>query len=187
MDWAAIRAAIRTAVVSATGLAASRVYWGDTKEEAAMRLSPSIKLKLRSPQDVGWDETRYEFDEEEDKLVPVRCGQRRFVVTISVEAQDQTDGRESVGALSSTLRTRLQRASVRAALRTSGVALSDVLTTQEHDYSAEDRRISVGITDVVFLAAENDVDTSDPGDYIATVEATTAYTGQTPQVLEIGE
>lgn len=170
-----MRSAIRAAVVSATGLAASRVYWGDTKEECAMRLSPSVKLKLRSPQDVGWDEVRYEFDEEEDKLVPMQCGQRRFVVTVSVEAQDQTDGREAVGALSSTLRTRLQRPSVREALRTSGIALSDVLTTQEHDYSAEDRRVSVGVTDVVFLAAENDVDTSDPGDYISNAELTSSF------------
>lgn len=169
MNWSTIREAIRQAVISSTGV--TDTQWMNSSDAGQWRATPHIDLVLRSPQAVGMDETRYTFDVANDVLVPSRCGTRRFTVTVRIEAESQYGAEEAIGSLANLLRTRLFRPSILDTLRsTANTTLSSMLQTTDADFIADGRYISLSLTDIVFLAAENDTDTTDAGDYIKTVQ-----------------
>lgn len=168
MNWTTIRSAIRSAVISASGL--TDVEWRNTGASSGMRLDPHVDLVLRSPVGIGIDEPRYTYDEDTDQLIPALSGQRSFAVSVRIVSQDQGDGAESVGARSSSLRTRLRRESVAAALYAAGISLASIRETIEQDFESDDRMFSLGITDIIFLAAENDVDDVAAGDWIKSTQ-----------------
>lgn len=194
MNWITIQEAIRVAVRDACGLsdtnasgrASCAVVWAKSKEAGGHRPSPHVDLLLRNPVGVGRDETRTEYDEDTDSITETQCGNRYFTVSIRIETDDQRPGSESVADRAGKLRTRLFRQSILAALREATVAISEILPTQDFDYQEDDREVSVSITDVVFSAAENDVDTTSDGAYIKTVTITSKGTGDEPDLL-IGE
>lgn len=166
MDWSAIKGAIVQAVKDATGL--TDVIWQG--EPAGWRAATHIDLVLRSPVAIGIDEYVHEFDGV--GLEFTAAGQRRFTVSVRIESDSQTPGEESPGHYSSRLRTRLRRPAILADLREEDVALSRIESTQEVEYtSPDDRQVSLAQTDLILLAAENDIDSSASTDeWIETVE-----------------
>ena len=181
MNWAAIQAAIKVAVVSALGVEERLVQWTNTAGAAQWRQPVRVDLTLRAPRAIGVDEARREYDAGSDSLQWEQTGPRVFTVQVKLEAETQSPGSETVGAMASTFRTRLQRKSILAALRTAGVALSSIGVTTDADYKADGRMVSASITDVVWLAAESDQDPTASGDYIGKVTGTGTY-GPPPNI-----
>lgn len=187
MNWGTIKEAIRQAVISATELEDGRVQWVNNPSAGTWRNSPLVDLVLGVPQAVGVDEIRSVYDEEADKLVRTVEGPRQFMVSVRIEAESQLDTEESVGQLASDLRTRMRRPSLLAALRLAGVSLARMEPTIGQDFLADDRMVSLSITDMLFLSAETDTDTTDPGDYIQTAEVSSESLGVPPFQVTISE
>lgn len=180
MQWANLQEAVRLAVATATGLVDAeinvgypirKVEWTNRSSAAKFLSGPCVFLHLRSPRGVGVDETRREYDADTDANVVTQCGVRVFTVSVRIENDSQTPGEESVGALASLLRTRLRRGAVLGALQTAGIALMTIERTVDADYREPTGRwVSASVTDLQLSAAENDLDTTDAGDFIESVE-----------------
>lgn len=186
MNWGTIKEAIRQAVVSATGIPEQRVQWVNNPAAGTWRDSPLVDLVLREPRSIGVDQTKYVFNEADDKQELTQEGAREFIVSVRIEAESQLDTEESVGQLASNFRTRIRRKSILDVLRLANVALNRIEATANADFEADDRAVSLSITDVVFSSAETDTDSTAAGDYIATVEASSESLGRdlTVTILE---
>lgn len=183
MNWVSLQEAIRLAVANATGLTdvevnpghpVRKVEWTNRSSAGKYLSGPAVFLQLRSPRGVGVDETRREYDVGTDANVVTQCGIRVFTVSVRIENDSQTPGEETVGALAGVLRTRLRRGSIRDALHTAGIALLSIERTVDADYRTpgEGRWCSASVTDLQLSAAENDLDTTDSGDFIESVQGT---------------
>lgn len=184
----AIRVAVRDSLgfsdTNTSGRAANRVVWARSKEAGGARSTPRVDLLLKSNAIIGLDETRHEFDSDADELTPSLCGVRALRVEVRIESDNQRPGEEeSVGGLAARMRTRLYQRGILSALSLSGVALNDVGRTEEREFKREARSVSVSVTEVLFSAAENDIDTSaGSGDYIARTTVR-SYSGADPTLL----
>lgn len=166
MDWATTQEAIRQAVITATGIPDADVVWYGTSE--GWRSFPRVDLITRIPEGVGVDEDR--MDSEGEHTI---CGTRRFTLSVRIEADTGAPGAESVAHLAGRLRTRLRRAAVLALLQAAGVATERVDRTQEFEReTAEGRRVSLSVTDVLLSVAENDTDDSNTDEWIESVDLT---------------
>lgn len=175
MDWPTLREAIRDAVVAATGLPDTDVFWQGSREATGWHSYPSAdgrppataELSLRQLGGFGgWDEVRktYSATPTPNRTVAL-VGNRKLQLGVRIESQRQDDGQDAVGALSGLLRTRILRPSILDALRAAGLAVSTVRDTIERDFEdLHDRVISVGITEIVIFAAENDADAPEQGE-----------------------
>ena len=174
MNWQTLREAIRDAVVAATGLPDTDVVWQGTREATgwhswpnATGLPPAIaELSLRQLGAMGWDEVRKTYsDSPSPNRTVALVGNRRLQLAVRIESQRQDDGQDAVGALSGLLRTRVYRPSILAALHAAGLAVATVRDTIERDFvDDQDRTISVGITEILIFAAENDSDAPETGE-----------------------
>lgn len=185
MNLAQIKEAIRVAVRDALGFSDTQedgrpslaIVWRDTHEAGAYRPDVRADLSTRSIAALGSDEERYEFDEDEDTNTPTLCGNRMIPVQLRIESPYQTPGTTlGAEALGARFLVRIGRQSILAALRVAGVALNSIGLVVNTDYTRDGRRLAVYICEVLFSAAENDLDTTpEAGDYVArvTVEADT--------------
>lgn len=183
--WAVKKEAIRLAVATALGVPDrlgadalttikdvtwinqpdANARWGDYDK-------PTVDLRLGRIRNHGNDERRDVYDELNDRIRTYYCGQRHFTVTVTVKIPNQSPTKESVGELSSKLRTRLRSDRLHAIYSAADCALMHVLETQEADeLEINGRMMSVGVTDLRMATTEEweDNDTED-GDYIARVE-----------------
>lgn len=171
MNWAAIKEAVRQAVISASGI--TDVQWQNNQLAGTWRQDPHVDLILRSVVSIGVDATEYEYNDTTDSLEETITGQRTFVVSVRIESESQEDDEESVGTLASTFRTRLRRTAILSALADADVALIGFESTINTDFQADDRMVSLAIVDVNFASVENDADeTAVAGDYIEAVHLT---------------
>jgi hypothetical protein len=178
VNWIALQEAVRLAVANATGLTDTevnagfpikRVEWANHATAGAFKSGPLAFLTLKSVRGQGVDEVRQEYDSDTDQNVTTQSGIRLFTVSVSIQNDSQRPGEETVGALAGVLRTRLRRASVMRVLQNAGIATLQILPTVNADYRDSDGRwSSSSVTDLALSAAENDLDTTDAGDYVAT-------------------
>lgn len=144
----------------------------------------TVSLRLGAVVARGDDETRYEYDPDTDRNVPIYSGYRLFTVRVTVKALTQVD--EAVGELSSRLRTRLRSDRALRLLEAANVSFVGVERTMNMDeLEINGRAMSVAATDVKFGTTESWADT-DPsvGDYIATVEDLKGYVKSDPADVE---
>ena len=164
MIFAAIREALRLAVVSALDVPDTDVYWKGTNaanswhswDPAAGRPPVRVELRLQLVQASGIDEVRQHYDSGSGMRTEELCGNRELTVSVRIESESQADGEDAVGQLASYLRTRLRRPTILAALQAAGLGLADILPTVTADYVDQDRDLSVSVTDLLVLAAESD-------------------------------
>ncbi len=173
MNLATIKEAIRVQVAAASELDQTRVRWVNTAEAGQWRAWPSIDLVFRRPQAIGQDEDRRVFlpadppvpgDPDAGFLSRTLCGPRTFRVEIRVETDNQDGGTESMSIILRIL-VRIGRPSIAAALSAVGVNVATIAEGIDADFVADDRMVSLSTMDVVFNAVENDVDTTEPGDF----------------------
>ena len=170
MNWAGLQTALAAQVLAIAG--GAPVYWEPLQSN--WQAWPRVLLSVLSgPRKVGKDETRYRYDEAADALLPRQYGPRALTVQIKVESRDQTLT-ASARAIAETIRTRLGRQEVLAALREVDLAVSsttDVVTIDRLEVGGG-RLMSVAVLELVLLTHVSDEQTADDvaGDYIATVE-----------------
>lgn len=171
MDLATIKEAIRTAVANATGLDIVRVQWVGTPESGQWRPWPCVDLVFRRPVKLGWDNhirtfvpTDPEDPEGAGVLTRTIAGPRTFTVEIRVETDNQDGGAEAMTYVTR-LQTRLQRPAIGGSLSAAGVNVATIADGVDADITVDDRVVSLSVLDVVFNAVENDVDTTEVGDY----------------------
>jgi hypothetical protein len=177
VNWIALQEAVRQSVANAMGLPdveinpgfpVRRVQWANQNTASTFLSGPLAFLTLKSVRGQGVDEARQEYDSGTDQNVTTQSGIRLFTVSVSIQNDSQRPGEETVGALASLLRTRLRRASVLGGLQAAGIATIQILPTVNADYRDSDGRwSSSSVTDLSLSAAENDLDTTDAGDYAA--------------------
>lgn len=194
MDWAALQAAITTAVAASTGV--SSVKWEGEANSRRWGKTPTIDLTgPKSLRNIGQDGARSEFVVDAEApgggtLQTGQAGNRIFTVTVRVEVPDQRPG-YNASVYSSRLRTRLKRKEMIRQLSAAGLAVVSIEPTLGADYSMDGGRISATVTDVILSACEWELDDTAPTDeWIETVQVhsdkLTADGSDTPQIdLEI--
>lgn len=150
-----------------------------TNTQSGLTGKAMLSIRVLSGLELGYDETRREFDSGSDKLVATQSGVRTYMV--SMAARSFGDGPVPTDILE-LLRTRLMRKSVLAQLRALNLSLvhcHPVIELLEPNTQIAGRPIAgvVAVMDVKFGYAINDVDTLDPGDYINTVDTTGQISG----------
>lgn len=171
MNLAAIKAALRTAVSNATEIPVERVQWVAVPESGIWREWPLVDLVFRRPVKVGTDSNRREYDQNADKLTRTLSGPRTFRVEIRVETGSQDGGEEAMSFITR-LQTRLGlpgRPAITGALALVGVNVATMAEGIDADLTVDDRTISLSTLEVVFNTVENDVDTTELGDYATRV------------------
>lgn len=171
MNLATIRAALKVAVVAASGLSSTgAVEWKGTAAVSSFRDFPRCDMSMRSFRGVGNDEVRREYDADEDALVLTVCGNRTAILTLRFETQDGSDsGHANVYALQAM--ARLQRPSTLATLRTAGVALAGFEALQTFDnVKLQDRVVSIAVLEANLNLAENDTDDASDSDFIESAQ-----------------
>ncbi len=182
MNWQAIQNYVRQAVSAALNCPLNNVWWEGEPEAGAylpvLNLpifgNPeheefAVHLKLLSVDALGIDFLEPGIAETAEPN-DVLYGNRTFRVQVKIICDNQRPGKESVGSLSARLRSRLRFATARDLLRDGQLAISDILPTFNADVWADDRQSSVGITEILMLAAEADTDTMSDGGYFDHVE-----------------
>lgn len=164
MDLAAIKDAIRTAVANATEIPLANIQWVATAESGIWRAWPCVDLVFRAPTKLGWDNHLRAYDEATDKLTRTIAGPRTFRVEVRVETDRQDGGYEAMTYIMR-LQTRLQRPAIRGSLADVGVNVATLGPGVDADITVDDRVVSLSVLDVVFNTVENDVDTTEVGDY----------------------
>lgn len=167
LDWNAIRATLKAQVVVATGIPAIQIAYKNEAKAGTWLPYPQVELRLGGAKSVGHDSIDRKLVADAIEVTVHGPREARFQVRIISDNQNTA---ESVGDLSEYVRTRFNRESVQEALTVAGLGLNQIGETVEADVQRDDGRwLSVGITDIVFNLYQNDVDTTDSGDYIETV------------------
>lgn len=177
MDWSTIQAAIKSAVATALDLPDVGTYqpivWEDTSASSAWHAPAQarVRLKLHEPDEIGTDGLYWEYDADEDKLLPVVAGPRTFFVSVKIRAHTQAPGSasEPVGVVAGKLRSRLKWPRVQAILDAAGLGLQIIRPTINASEPQDGRQVAMAIVDVVFNAVENDTDTAAEGGYFQKV------------------
>jgi hypothetical protein len=172
VNLATIRAAIKTAVVAASGLSDSgAVEWKGAKESAYGRPLIRCDMSLRSIRGVGGDELRREYNEDDDVQDVTICGQRQGTLTLRFETQDGSDSGIALGYATRAM-ARLMRPSNLETLRAAKVSIAGFESIQTFDnVKAQDRFLSVAVLDVQLNMAEVDTDdTEGVGEFIESVQ-----------------
>lgn len=166
MDYEAIRAALKVAAVSASGLSADgAVEWKGAAPAGVWRPELRCDMSIRSVSGVGDDEDQVVYNPDTDTQDVTQIGQRRFTWTLRFESPDGGDAGFAL-TYSERFRTRIFRQAILDALQTAaGVAIADLEATQVlENVKLNDRLVSVAVIDVLCNAAENDADdTADVG------------------------
>lgn len=168
MDLAVMQEAIRQAVLTCTELDDERVQWVNTAIAGTWRAWPCADLVLSGPIRRGYDSRVREYDSGPDAVTTTQYGARELNVSVRIETENQEPG-SSAHVYAGMLQTRLQRVSVRDALHAAGLALATNQKPVTMDFKSDDRMISLCVLDLVFNAAEVDVDTTASGDFIEQV------------------
>lgn len=133
----------------------------------------TLSVKITSCVGVGNDELRYQFDEDDDDLYEEVVGQRRFVVNVQSESEEQSDDLWALAVLER-IRTRIQRTSSTTRLSAVDVALVEVGPSRDITGTADKRRVSRASMDVTFLASVSEMD-PEPVGWIEHVLLTTEF------------
>jgi hypothetical protein len=171
VNLATIRAALKTACVAASGLSDNgAVEWKGTKEASKLRPLVRCDMSLRSIVPVGNDETRREYNEDDDVQDVTICGVRTGAWTLRFETHDGSDSGLALQYATRTM-ARLQRPSNADALNAANVAIANfsAITTLDN-VKQNDRVLSVAVFDVALNLAEQDTDDTDGvGEFIESV------------------
>lgn len=168
MNFATLQAAMKAAIVSASGIASTRVRWAHESAAATWIAYPCAVLQLKHPRAVGVDQIVYTYDGGEDTLYPTHEGPREMLLEVKIETDTQVPGSD-VMQIASDLVTRIRRESVRSAMLTAGLALATIEPVVYAGYRSDDRMLSAAVVEMRLLAAETDRDSLSTGDYITDV------------------
>jgi hypothetical protein len=168
-NLAAAQDAIRRAVALATDIPLASVYWDGQVAEGVYHKGARCELSLKTFEGTGQDERRAATTGGVRTIAYV--GNRRLVISVRVEVDNQILGANAWLYLGR-LRSRLQRPAVRAILKAQKVAVTDYLPGITRDATIQQRRVSIGIVDLVMHAAEIDVDPTYSYGWIETASGT---------------
>lgn len=173
LDWQTAEQAIVDAIKATSGCGDELdVRW---KWQAnAWRQGIAIVLDRSPMRSYGRDESRRTFDAAANAMDVAQVGPRAFSVTVRVESLRGANGYGALPVIE-TIRTRIFRPSVRADLRTAGLAISSVGPINRADFSAAGRDVSCALAEFVFLAMENDLDDSMANTWIEHVHVQSRY------------
>jgi len=189
MNWPVIRPAILSAVVSATGLAPSCVFWKGSKEEAGWTSGGVVaKCNILSPGQFGRDESRAKYDPNTQTRTVTNSGARKFTLSVRFETQDGSDSGVAL-VYADRLRTRIRRRSIADALLAAEVSVATMNDTQTFDgIRMQGRIISVAAMDLIMNGVENDVDTTQgAGDWIKQASMTGTLTDTDGTITTVPE
>lgn len=146
---------------------------------AGLQGKSMITLRILSALMVGHDETRYSFNISTDKNLATQSGIRTYV--ISIVCRTHADAPDAAEILE-LLRTRMGRPSAVRALRALNISIAhiyQVVEMLEPNTQITGRPIggTVAVMDIKFNWGMNDLDTTDPGDYISDAPTTGTITG----------
>lgn len=126
-----------------------------------------ITWDVKAMQSIGEDNFIRKFDQLLDKNVVTQVGHRKFVLSVKVESFDPAwDAFEALERL----RTRIIRPSSRARLLEKGMTVSSAEATSPLPTTYDQRMISAASLDIHMLLRFADVDATDDGNWIETVE-----------------
>lgn len=174
MNWSTILPGIQSLLVQLTGLRPGNVGAAD---DGGQKFTSTVKkgqlsFKVISTRGIGKDESRLEFDEDDEVLRETICGNREFTLQLMFDGYDHKPTRNAEHYLER-IYTKLARQTSKDALRALGVAWSDCkpYVNLSASTSDDDRIFSRGARDFSFLTAVNDTEDSDDGiGWIETVE-----------------
>lgn len=167
VNTATVQDALRQAVVSATGLTSGDVVKGGSAEASGWRGTARAYVTFLTSGRHGRDERRRDFTAPATRAV-THVGNRLITVTVRFESDAQSPGADA-HHYADRLTTRIDRKSVRAALKAVKVSVLEVLPAITRDYQVKDRMVSVAIVELRVLAASIDVDdTADAATWIDT-------------------
>jgi hypothetical protein len=124
---------------------------------------------MHEPKGLGQDALAFDYDADNDKLLPVVTGPRQFFVTVRMTAETQTPGAEPVGYTAEKLRTRLLWPRISRILSAADVAIQVIRETINAPVVLDGRQTAVALVDIVFNAAQNETDSDDEGGYFTKV------------------
>jgi hypothetical protein len=149
------------------GATVKHVVWDGENDANAYCPFPRVTLRQRRVK--SWDDSVEHTTggtEEAPTIITTHSGPRAILVEVKVESDNQHT-QAAADTLSELLRTRLYRAAIQAALKTAGIGVGQLFETVEASYTGEQgRRVSVGITEVWWNLAQNDVDETASPDWI---------------------
>jgi hypothetical protein len=126
----------------------------------------------------GQDEFLTTFDEDDDTLIPEQRGIRPFTVTVRVETlpPNTTGAHEYLERL----RSRIRRPGSQAQLNANGMAFLRSEDIVSVNWTVDGRQHDACVMDLYFHEFRKEVDTTDPGDYIETINAGANPPGDIP-------
>lgn len=161
IDWGTIKQQIEQTVAELTDLSPSQVQWRDEAKGGAWNNMPVIFLRIRSIEDVGFQEERRTQPTATDNAVVNVVQQKSFVLSLRCESFEQNiESPKHAGTLVSTLRTRLRRSS---SIFDRGVyfAIWDYGKANWVDYvNTAGRQVSCYVLDLRCATVDNDLDTT---------------------------
>ncbi len=164
MNWGAIQNAIASWAATATGLT---VRWAG--QNAPRPAYPFVVLNIIAEKQLGQDEERYEYNDEDDVLDVNIGGNRGFTVSVQANTLPPPEGTYGADrAAISAARVSLKKQSVITAFRLAGIAIVGAEAAQSISEEVEGRWISRTILDVKFATVENITDSEI--DYIDSVQ-----------------
>ena len=158
--WATIDAAVKAAIVAASGVQDVQWHW----QPGAMRALVSIDLKRSPVARLGTDDRSYDYDAIAGTLTATQRGQRSFVVEVRCTSDrgepSDTTPVDAADVLAQ-LMTRMWRQSNLNALATAGCALSSIGQIVRQDFAVDGRDYGLAIVPITFLCADVDADTTE--------------------------
>ena len=189
MDWATIKAALRTLLATLAGVPA---LWRDEPRPFGQNATTTayVLINATTTRGMGVDEVRYQNLDTDgaptdvmadaESIRPDLCGQRQIVLSIQPETLDQR-AEYSAMVYAERIRTRLAFPSALATLAAAGLALVRVGPSTVLDYVHDGRNYSRALVEVTLGAASNESDAAIP--FIETAVLTSEIQDEAGNVL----
>jgi len=165
MNIATYKTAIKTWVEAQSGITAQ---WRD--EAGGWQSKTRARLHLHGTKAKGTDWVSYTQDTDLDPgvdYIPTFKGNREITLSIFVESRNQAGSNVAIWYLEK-LRTSLRKDSVKALLKTAGLAYSTVETPQDLSQWVDDRIESKASMDIHFNAVVNEIDADEADSFVET-------------------
>lgn len=146
------------------GADSEAIQWENERENSRATRGIWCDLRLGQVIPIGEDETRFNYDEDTDRLLPTYGGPRRFSVMVILGTDDQGDY-EAVGEVAGRLRTRIMREELQEQLVATDIGFTRIGQTLNVDYEDEGRMYSQSMTELFFETNEQDEPEADEKGY----------------------